>query len=247
MFSKMNALILLVFLPACARVQTGMIDKALQPLVPNIVIVSQPVGKGYYAVVEKIDGRWRLVSSLQTLPISRRDNDQQEILFVNHGLRSISPSFDPRVNTGESTECTPYIQDERVYGLCNSYFGMSDVGTSIGRNIVSCALALCLAAGTRDILDHEKVQEVVIESDLLNIVKKRIAAEDRSDYLAMFSNALKSNDAGQLDVFIIRYRNNDPNGLVSQAVDRMRTIKETEAMYSKLTSEIDHAKEKPNK
>ena len=79
MFSKMNALILLVFLPACARVQTGMIDKALQPLVPNIVIVSQPVGKGYYAVVEKIDGRWRLVSSLQTLPISRRDNDQQVV------------------------------------------------------------------------------------------------------------------------------------------------------------------------
>ncbi|HEY8095877.1 MAG TPA: hypothetical protein VIE65_07235 [Methylobacter sp.] len=243
----MNALILLVFLPACAHVQTGMIDQALQPLAPNIVVVSQPVGKGYYAVVEKIDGRWHLVSSLQTQPITNRDNDQQEILFVNRNLRSIAPSFDPRVNTGESTECTPYIQDNRVYGLCYSYFGTSDIGTSIGRNIVSCALTLCLAAGTREILDHEKVQEVVIESDLINVVKKRIAAEDRSDYLAMFSNALKSNDAGQLEAFIGRYRNNDPNGLVPQAVDRIRTIKETDAMYSKLTSEIDHAKEKPNK
>ena len=81
---------------------------------------------------------------------------------------------------------------------------------------------------------------MAIESDLINIVKKRIAAEDRSEYLAIFSNALKSNDAGQLDVFIGRYRNNDSEGLVLQAMDRIRAIKETEARYSNLTSLISH-------
>jgi hypothetical protein len=165
-------------LSGCASTRVTLIDPAIQTQAPQLVIVSEPVGKGYYAVVEEIGGRWQVIS-LQKDIITRRNSGQQEILFVNRGLRSIAPSFDPRVNTGESTECTPYLQNDRIYGLCNSYFSSTDLGTSIGRNIVSCAFTLCLAAGTREILDHEKVQEVMIESDLLNIVKKTIAEEER--------------------------------------------------------------------
>jgi hypothetical protein len=166
-------------LSGCASTHPTLIDPAIQTQEPQLVIVSEPVGKGYYAVVEEIGGRWQVIS-LQKEVITRRNNDQQEILYVNRGLRSIAPSFDPRVNTGESTECTPYLQDDRIYGLCNSYFSTTDIGTSIGRNIVSCALTLCLAAGTREVLDHEKIQRVVIESGLIGIVEKTITEEARN-------------------------------------------------------------------
>jgi hypothetical protein len=175
--------LLISFLSGCASNTVALINPALQQQAPKLIIVSQPVGKGYYAVVEKNDGHWQ-VMSISSKPVTRRSNDQQEILFVNGGLRSIAPSFDPRVNTGESAECTPYIQDDRLYGLCNSYFSTSDIGTSIVRNIASCALTLCLAAGTREILDHEKIQQVVIESNLIDIVKQMNSAKSHRDYLA---------------------------------------------------------------
>ena len=142
LFTAAIVLVLTGLLSGCTHVQTGMVDQGLQPLAPNMIVVSHPVGARYYAVVEKIEGHWQVVSQLSTRPITRRSNDNQEILFVNRGLRSVAPSFDPRVNTGEATECTPYIQNNRVYGLCHSYFSKTDIGTSAVRNIASCALTV---------------------------------------------------------------------------------------------------------
>lgn len=243
-----SSIFLLGVLSGCVTNQSTQIDPAIQSQAPQPIIANRPVGKGYYALIEKINGHWKVVS-IDSTPISNRDNNDQEVLFINRSLRSIAPSFDSGMYTGDRTECVPLAQmrERKRYWLCNSYFSSIEIGMSMGRNIVSCALTLCLGAGIWEELDRGKIQQVVIESDLLNIVKKRIAAEDRSDYLAMFSNALMSNDSGQLEAFIGRYRNNDPDGLVSRAADQVRAIKETDAMYSKLTSEIDHAKEKPDK
>jgi hypothetical protein len=168
--------LMISILSGCASNSVALIDPVIQQQAPRLVIVSQPVGKGYYAVLEKTNGHWQVIS-VSTKQVTRRNNEHQEILFVNRGLRSIAPSFDPRVNTGEATECTPYIQDDRLYGLCNSYFSTSDIGTSIVRNVASCVFTLCLAAGTREMLDYGKIQQVVLESNLINIVKQMNLAE----------------------------------------------------------------------
>jgi hypothetical protein len=218
-------LILIGLLSGCTNVQTGMIDRSLQPLAPNMIVVSHPVGAGFYAVVEKIDGHWQVVKPLRTTPITRRDHDGQEILFVNRGLRSVAPSFDPRINTGEATECTPYIQDNRIYGLCYSSFSKSDIGSSFFKNIASCALTFCFGYGTTEILDHEKVQEVVVESGLINIVKDTIDAEFRQEYLAAFSRTMRKKDVGSFEEFIEKYKNKDPDNLIPEVEERLNTAK----------------------
>ena len=175
-------LMMISILSGCIGNTIAVIDPAIQQQAPKLVIVSKPVGKGYYAVLDKSHGHWQ-VALVSTTRVTRRANDQ-EILFVNRGLRSIAPSFDPSVNTGEAAECTPYIQDDRAYGLCNSYFSTSEVGTSIVRNFASCVFTLCMAAGTLEILDHGKIQQVVLESNLIDIVKQMNAAESQRNHLA---------------------------------------------------------------
>ena len=181
---KLTSIILLsTFLTAvlsgCVSNPSTYINPAIQAQAPQLIIASKPVGDGYYALLEKINGRWTVVS-IQDTPIFSRDNDDQEILFVNHSLRSIAPSFDPRMITnGEGADCVPMAQlnNRFRYWLCNSYFSTIRIGMTVGGNIVSCALTFCLAAGLKEEFDRGKVQEVVMESDLINLVKKRIANE----------------------------------------------------------------------
>lgn len=173
MLSKKDVLIMLIFLSGCTNIKTENVDLALQTYAPGMVVVSEPVGKGFYAVVEEIDGKWQVVGDLSTSPIVRRANDRQEILFVNKGLRSVAPVFDRRLNT-HGAHCTPIADKSEWYWLCSSQFSAIQVVETIGRNIVSCALTFCLAAGSRVELDHNKVQQAVIESGLIDIVKIKI-------------------------------------------------------------------------
>lgn len=191
------ALILLaVSLSGCVSNPSTYIDPVIQAQAPQLIIASKPVGKGYYALLEKVGGHWKVVI-VQSTPFHDRDNDEQEILFVNRGLRSIAPSFDPRMfTTGEGAGCTPMAQlfVRNRYWLCNSYFSSIRIGTTVGGNIVSCALTFCLAAGTNVEFDRDKVQEVVIDSDLINVVKKRIAQEDHNSVaLKLFTDAYRDN------------------------------------------------------
>lgn len=204
MFFRKNALILLAFLPGCENMQIRNQDLALQPYAPGIVIVNEPVGKGYYALLDNQSGHWRVVGDLSTQPLTRQ-SDNQEVLFINRGLRSIAPVFDKRLNT-HGAHCTPYTDNERWYWLCTSQFSTVDTVETIGRNIVSCALTLCLAAGSRVELDHDKVSVAVIQSGLIQMAKDKISAENQSEYLSDFSRAMKSHDVSQLEDFVSRLR-----------------------------------------
>ncbi len=190
------AILLAGALSGCVTSPSTYIDPAIQAQAPQLIIASKPVGKGYYALLEKLDGHWKVIT-IQSTPFYGRYNDEQEILFVNRGLRSIAPNFDPRMfTTGEGAGCTPMAQlfVRHRYWLCNSYFSSIRIGTTVGGNIVSCALTFCLAAGTKVGFDRDKVQEVVLDSDLINIVKKRIALEDHNSIaLKLFNDAYKDN------------------------------------------------------
>lgn len=192
------SILLIGILSGCVSNPSAHIDPEIRAQAPQLIIASQPVGDGYYALIEKINGRWKVVS-IQDTPFYVRDNDEQEILFVNRGLRSIAPSFDPRMRTGEGATCTPmaFMRERNLYWLCKSYFSSIRVGMTVGGNIVSCALTFCLAAGTKEELDRDKIQEVVIESDLINIAKKRIADEDHNAQAIKLISASFSNLASQ--------------------------------------------------
>ena len=190
------SILLIGVLSGCVSSPSTYIDSAIQQAqAPQLIIANKPVGDGYYALLEKIDGHWK-VMSIQDNPVYSRDNDEQEILFVNHRLRSIAPSFDPRMYVGEGANCTPMAQlrTRNLYWLCKSYFSSVRIGMTVGHNIVSCALSLCLAAGTKEELDRDKIQHVVIESHLIDNVKKRIANDDHNaEALKLFSAANNDN------------------------------------------------------
>jgi hypothetical protein len=173
---------LIGFLSGCVSNPSTYIDPAIQAQAPQLIIANKPVGDGYYALLEKIDGHWKVIS-IQDNPVYSRDNDDQEILFVNHRLRSIAPSFDPRMYVGEGANCTPMAQlrTRNRYWLCKSYFSSIRIGMTVGGNIVSCALTFCLAAGTKEELDRDKIQAVVIDSDLINAVKTKIANKNANN------------------------------------------------------------------
>lgn len=220
-------------LSGCVTNPSTYIDQAIQSQAPQLIIASKPVGTGYYALLEKTGGRWQVIS-IDSRSIYSRDNDQQEILFVHHGLRNIAPGFDPRMyTTGEGAECTPLAQmrERNRYWLCNSYFSSIRIGMSVGRNIVSCALTFCLAAGTKEELDRDRIQHVVIESDLINLVKKQIAEDDHRAYWAAFNNAMKCRSVSQIEEFISRYRSDDPDKLIPQALSRIQDLKQSQALF----------------
>ncbi|MGZ8238111.1 MAG: hypothetical protein ACXWTY_09600 [Methylobacter sp.] len=230
--------LLSLMLSGCISGPAGPLDPIIQSQAPQMVIATRPVGKGYYAVIEKSSGRWQ-VAHLQKEPISSRDNDNQEILFVNRSLRSIAPSFGPRMNPSDHSECTPLAHNQDFYGLCTSYFSSTQIAHSIGKNIVSCGLTFCLAAGTWEELDRDKIQQVVIESELLSLVKKRITEDNRKDYLTVFNDAVRSRDSSQLEDFIDRYRNNDPDKLVPEAMARIQSMKDTQDQITQLIEVMD--------
>jgi len=231
----------LACLSACAQVQTNR-AMALEPLAPGIVIATKPVGQGYYAVVEKVDGRWQVVEGPSSRPITRRANENQEILFVNSHLHSIAPVYDRRL-TGHSAHCTPYIDDSRFYWLCTSYFSSVDIAYTIVRDLFSCAMTFCLAAGTSVSLDHDKLQQVALESGLLDKIKDRTTQANYQTYSSEFSEAFRSRDIEKLEQFVSRYRENDPDRLVPMATAKIHRLKQYEADIAELNRMIDEAKQ----
>ena len=191
------SILLIGVLSGCVSNPSTHIDPAIQSQAENLIIANRPVGDGYYALLEKIDGHWK-VMSIQNTPTYRRNNNNQEILFVNHKLRSIAPSFDPAMYVGEQADCVPMAQlrYRLRYWLCKSHFSSIRIGMTIGGNVASCALSLCLSAGTKEELDRDKIQAVVIDSDLINIVKKKIANKDaNNDALKLFEASIRATKA----------------------------------------------------
>ncbi len=238
MRSKQNLLIFLMFLSGCSGIQIRNQDSALQQFAPNILIVSEPVGKGYFALLENSSGQWKVIGDLSTQPLSRF-SEYQEVLFINDSLRSIAPAFDKPLNT-DGAHCTPYLDKNSWYWLCTSHFSSISYANTIGRNLVSCLFTLCLAAGSRVELDHEKIIEAVIQSKLIDLAKDRILVDNRKKYLLEYSKSMKSEDIVQLQYFVSKYREHDSDNLVPEALLKINAILDSKKNYSKLNDILDH-------
>ena len=53
------SILLAASLSGCVTSPSTYIDPAIQAQAPQLIIASKPVGKGYYALLEKVDGHWK--------------------------------------------------------------------------------------------------------------------------------------------------------------------------------------------
>lgn len=195
-------------------------------------IAYYPEGEGYYALLEHSGNEWS-VADVKSEPITHRNNPQQEILFVSKSSKVIAPFYDKRMGSGDHAECTPIIQTSQAYGLCNSSFAVAEVGMSIGKNIVSCATALCLAAGTWKRVDPQLIQQAALNSNLIAKVQEKIAEDEHTKYLAEFSQATT---IPKLQAFSNRYRNNDPDGLIPKAQEKLAVLEQQSTLEAERRS-----------
>ena len=205
---------------ACADSHIGRVDARLQPYSDGMVVAPKPVGDGFYAVIEKDDGKWSIAHG--PLPIvMRRDNPNQEVLFISTSLRSIAPVFEARDMTHEYTICTPYLLDKTRYGygLCTSELSTVQTSISFARNIFSCLLTFCLASNTTEILDHNKVEIAAIESGFMDwVVNEAWYQRYDMDFVTARDDAAKN-------AFIEKYRDRDPLGRTKRLGEQLQVEK----------------------
>lgn len=135
-----------------------------------------PAKTAYFALLEKAGNSWD-VKLISKQPIQGRDNDKQEILFVDKQYRYIQPWFQsfPQHGHDGSWECSLYYKN-KDYSPCNSQLTSVDAGASLGKNIAAAILTFGLAAGSHQYIDRSKVAEAVKQSDLINKIKSKFPA-----------------------------------------------------------------------
>jgi hypothetical protein len=72
-----------------------------------------------------------------------------------------------------SWECGYIMKDHKnQYTPCSSRLTKTDVARSIGKNIFATALTLGLASGTHQVVDKDKMAEIIKQTDLFEQIKK---------------------------------------------------------------------------
>lgn len=72
-----------------------------------------------------------------------------------------------------SWECGYIMKDhQNQYTPCSSRLTKTDVARSIGKNIFAAALTLGVASGTHQVVDKDKIAEIIKQTDLFEQIKK---------------------------------------------------------------------------
>lgn len=126
---------------------------------------------GWFVQVTEENGLWTIVDI--TAKPQKRRQDTHEILWVKRDRTQIEPAFEmstgykPTVN---EIECSPFLHKETAYNGCNSRLTKADIGRSIGKNVVAAALTLGMASGTNRGIDHDLIQKIIGDTNLLAAV-----------------------------------------------------------------------------
>lgn len=212
-------------------------DSALQSLGITVGSGLSRYGQrdGYYLVFEKDGSGWRLASiENRARQIDKLSN--KEILFVSRDIREVEPDYRDGEISPKTTQFTcrsGMINQEksgkRNYNPCDSSLTPTidyKVGTQALLTVATLGLNVLTGTGVRDVaVDKTKVLALLQETKALDRVREEKAADDRRTYLDAFAKA-KSTSA--LNAFIQRYSDNDPDGLVPQAIERRDLAKGNE-------------------
>ena len=100
---------------------------------------------GYYVVIDKSSGVWN-VTNVSRFPIKRRPNKNSEILHFDKKLSYVEPIFEKIIySSGHYFECTPLLDDKNAYTPCTSDLVTTNIGMSVGKNILAAGLTLGVA------------------------------------------------------------------------------------------------------
>jgi hypothetical protein len=134
---------------------------------------------GYYVVIDKSSGRWT-VTDISRSRIKRRPNAQSEILFFDKRLQYAQPAFEyVKYYNGSTFSCSPLLIDKSAYTPCTSSLMGTDVGMSVGKNILAAGLTLGLAAGYHAVVDRKKVGAAIDESGAIRELRRAMDQVDR--------------------------------------------------------------------
>ncbi|WP_129127613.1 tetratricopeptide repeat protein [Geomonas oryzae] len=137
---------------------------------------------GFYVLVEKLDGRWKMLSVSKDSV--NRKNPNQEIMFVSEGLNLVQPAFlgTRNVDPKRYSEMCSYAEseDKRGYSACNSNLMKFN---SVVSGIDKFTNFVGLGVADKDhrynkYIDTEAVSEVVAQSGMMAKVKQYAAEEE---------------------------------------------------------------------
>ncbi len=133
---------------------------------------------GYYVVIDKSLGSWN-VTKVSRFPIKSRPNKNSEILYFDKELRYVEPVFEKiKYRSNHYFECTPLLDDKNAYTPCTSDLMTTNIGMSVGKNILAAGLTLGVAAGYHVVVDKEKVASAVEQSVALAQIRSQRAVLD---------------------------------------------------------------------
>ena len=174
---------------------------------------------GYYALVEKQNDTWHLIA-FQDEPIAGRQNEHQEVLYLNQDLNTLEPYFQEvakHVNQG-TVGCSALDPKSTTYTACNSALMRVKVGATVARNAVVGVLTLGLGAGSEKSVDQDLVLKIAKDTDLLAVATAKRPQFERAHYLARYHSAYQqAQSAADFAAFVRIYGNDDPDNLVPGA------------------------------
>lgn len=203
--------------------------RAMGITIGNSLLPAKRKVAGHYAVFEKTDGTWKVLS-IDTAPQPVADFATREILFFSGDLSYVEPDFrDGNINQkSKQFECwtgalqTSKSQHRTVYNPCDSSLTSTvdaRLGTQAMLTVFSLGTNLLTGTTMRDVaVDQTKVLALLQQTNVLGQLKEQKEAKERQAYQDAFTNA---RTATALNAFIQRYSNNDPDGLVPKATEKL--------------------------
>lgn len=203
--------------------------RAMGITIGNSLESTQGRAAGHYAVFEKTDNGWKVVS-IDTAPRPVADFASREILYFSSDLSYVEPDF--RVvlinNKRNRFKCWTGLvhsresQGREDYNPCDSAL-TSTVDAQLGAQAILtvATLGMNVLTGTsiREVaVDQSKVIALLQQTNVLGQLKEQKEAKERQAYQDAFTNA---RTATALNAFIQRYSNNDPDGLVPKATEKL--------------------------
>lgn len=219
--------------------------------IPKIKITDgNQLRSGYFMIVEKNGGEWRVVSISENSPsLDGFDKKNQEILIFSPNLQTVEPYYSKYATVLPNSyhilphsgtryyQCMPAQSDKRpLFNPCDSSFSsITNVGTGVAVNALLGVFTLgigTLAAGgamTDYEVDDVAVQKVLDATDAINVMTAFKIQAVEANRLKAYRLALqRAESTGSLRQFIEKYRNNDPENLVSEAQTKLAGVEEKE-------------------
>jgi hypothetical protein len=156
---------------------TSKINDTRQNLRINYFFTS--ISKSGYYILLTYNNQWE-IEKIDDKKITR-NNEKQEVLFLNDDMTEIGPIFEETApRAGNTFECSVF--GEEVYNPCNSNLMTTNIGKSIAKNVFSAALTFGLASGSHKSIDSDKIKKIINDTNLMSKIDEARIIQAKMNY-----------------------------------------------------------------